>query len=338
MTPRHLQNSIHIHPLVRFRHWPIAPDTRPTPCTAAIEVLRARYLHTAGNIIQRLKYNCKTHLLLTTHPLPLDMQPRLFVFAAAFRSAAPLSRGRQPVIKIHSSSFVCQGCQRKFSTSPNLRFFGKSAKEGAKTAEKDRSAWKSPSSDPSCHELTTKIGYPSRLLIYDAGDARTTWISFWKAMALLQFGTTLVFGVPPLWNNENQPDPRLRKMQAILGECFPFCFHLIHSHSPLGMLYDFVWCLSRDYLFEDFSNDFRSRLFLSQFIFIVAFSFSKYVSLFCILTTILTSHATPRHLEGHMFDWHSNSSPSSFLFHYTAHTQPTSNNPTQSASLAPSPP
>ncbi|EDU49814.1 predicted protein [Pyrenophora tritici-repentis Pt-1C-BFP] len=35
-------------------------------------------------------------------------------------------------------------------------------------------------------------------------------------MALLQFGTTLVFGVPPLWNNENQPDPNVRKMQAVL--------------------------------------------------------------------------------------------------------------------------
>lgn len=35
-------------------------------------------------------------------------------------------------------------------------------------------------------------------------------------MALLQFGTTLVFGVPPLWNNSNQPDPAVRKSQAIL--------------------------------------------------------------------------------------------------------------------------
>lgn len=54
-------------------------------------------------------------------------------------------------------------------------------------------------------------------MIYDAGDARTTWVSFWKAVALLQFGTTLVFAVPPLWNNENQPDVNLRKGQAILG-------------------------------------------------------------------------------------------------------------------------
>lgn len=37
-------------------------------------------------------------------------------------------------------------------------------------------------------------------------------------MALLQFGTTLVFGVPLLWNNENQPDPNLRKAQAVLGK------------------------------------------------------------------------------------------------------------------------
>jgi len=46
-------------------------------------------------------------------------------------------------------------------------------------------------------------------------------------MALLQFGTTLVFGVPPLWNNENQPDPNVRKMQAIVGmlkPCLLFVF------------------------------------------------------------------------------------------------------------------
>lgn len=67
------------------------------------------------------------------------------------------------------------------------------------------------------------IVYKSRLLIYDAGDARTTWISFWKGVALLQFGTTLVFGVPPLWNNENQPDPNVRKSLAILGMIFLAC-------------------------------------------------------------------------------------------------------------------
>ncbi|KAA8614427.1 hypothetical protein A1F94_010288 [Pyrenophora tritici-repentis] len=124
------------------------------------------------------------------------MQPRLFAFAAAFRGPLFTARGsvaslRQP----RTTNFVCQRCLRKFSTSPTLRSLGKSSE---KAADKERK-------------------YPSRLLIYDAGDARTTWISFWKAMALLQFGTTLVFGVPPLWNNENQPDPNVRKMQAVLG-------------------------------------------------------------------------------------------------------------------------
>lgn len=74
-------------------------------------------------------------------------------------------------------------------------------------------------------ELTIHVVYNTRLLIYDAGDARTTWITFWKAVALLQCGTTLVFAVPPLWKNENQPDPNLRKAQALLGKWrFGFMF------------------------------------------------------------------------------------------------------------------
>jgi hypothetical protein len=68
--------------------------------------------------------------------------------------------------------------------------------------------------------------YKSRLLIYDAGEGRTSWISFWKALALLQCGTTMVFFVPPLWKNENQPDVNLRQAQAVLGEFsfFPMSF------------------------------------------------------------------------------------------------------------------
>ncbi|KAJ4383813.1 hypothetical protein N0V86_000656 [Didymella sp. IMI 355093] len=118
------------------------------------------------------------------------MQPRLFTLAAAFRGSAPWARNVQQAPKLRIAQFICRSCQRKFSTSPALR-------AAAKHSEKDRM-------------------YKSRLLIYDAGDTRTTWVSFWKAMALLQFGTTLVFAVPPLWNNENQPDPNLRKAQAIL--------------------------------------------------------------------------------------------------------------------------
>lgn len=87
------------------------------------------------------------------------------------------------------------------------------------------------------------IVYKSRLLIYDAGDTRTTWVSFWKAMALLQFGTTLVFAVPPLWNNENQPDPNLRKVQAVLGK-LPFLFRLMAIACFILVVLD----LSRDFL------------------------------------------------------------------------------------------
>jgi hypothetical protein len=48
-------------------------------------------------------------------------------------------------------------------------------------------------------------------------------------MALLQFGTTLVFGVPPLWNNTNQPDERVRKMQAITGKYLMFMPTILNS-------------------------------------------------------------------------------------------------------------
>jgi hypothetical protein len=61
-------------------------------------------------------------------------------------------------------------------------------------------------------------------------------------MALLQFGTTIVFGMPPLWNNENQPDPKVRKMQAIVGTClelrsFPASFISCPSASIFKLHY-----------------------------------------------------------------------------------------------------
>ncbi|KAI8938753.1 hypothetical protein NX059_004620 [Plenodomus lindquistii] len=124
------------------------------------------------------------------------MQPRISAFAKSFQSTAALRNGIRPTIGPRVAQFVCRSCRKKFSTSPKLHVSGQ-ASEIAKPGEKAQK-------------------YKSRLLIYDAGDTRTTWISFWKAMALLQFGTTLVFGVPPLWNNENQPDPRVRKLQAVL--------------------------------------------------------------------------------------------------------------------------
>ncbi|KAH3910994.1 hypothetical protein HBI56_001950 [Parastagonospora nodorum] len=121
------------------------------------------------------------------------MRPLFPTFTAALKRSLLGSNVGRPTTRFRYTQFVCRSCQQKFSTSPTLRLLG-----GAKkVAEKERK-------------------YKSRLLIYDAGDARTTWISFWKAVALLQCGTTFVFAVPLLWKNENEPDPRLRKATAIL--------------------------------------------------------------------------------------------------------------------------
>ncbi|OAL52657.1 hypothetical protein IQ07DRAFT_379518 [Pyrenochaeta sp. DS3sAY3a] len=125
------------------------------------------------------------------------MRPRLYAHAAFLRGTLPYQQSPLSMLRLQVSRLVCRNCQKKFSTTSRLRLPAQSTKNAAKSSEKDRM-------------------YNSKLLIYDAGDVRTTWITFWKAVALLQFGTTLVFGVPPLWNNENQPDPNLRKFQAVL--------------------------------------------------------------------------------------------------------------------------
>ena len=69
---------------------------------------------------------------------------------------------------------------------------------------------------PYQHVTNGHLEYPSRLLIYESGDIRVTWVAFWKSVALLQFGTTVVFGAPVLWNNINQPDPNMRKLHAFI--------------------------------------------------------------------------------------------------------------------------
>lgn len=69
VTPRQLQNSMHIHPLVLFRHWPIASrharPKRPPPWTAAIEASHAGNRHAAGKTIQQIQYNWDTRFLPT---------------------------------------------------------------------------------------------------------------------------------------------------------------------------------------------------------------------------------------------------------------------------------
>ena len=63
-----------------------------------------------------------------------------------------------------------------------------------------------------------QIGYPHHLEIYDAGDLRTTFVIFWKATAVFQFGLAVVWIAPMLYKNENQPDEHVRFLQAVGGE------------------------------------------------------------------------------------------------------------------------
>lgn len=62
------------------------------------------------------------------------------------------------------------------------------------------------------------IEYPTELLVYDAGETRTTFIAFWKALALLQCGTCIVLITPMIYKNENQPSEYIRTVQAVGGE------------------------------------------------------------------------------------------------------------------------
>lgn len=81
-------------------------------------------------------------------------------------------------------------------------------------------------------------------------------------MALLQFGTTLVFAVPPLWQNPNQPDPNLRKAQAIMGkESVVYChFHsAYYSFCHLHLLSCHHFCRTK-YTVDALSMPFVSRV------------------------------------------------------------------------------
>jgi hypothetical protein len=62
------------------------------------------------------------------------------------------------------------------------------------------------------------VEYSRQLVIYDAGDIRSTFVSFWKATAIFQFGCTCVFLAPLLYKNENQPDKDIRFLQTVGGK------------------------------------------------------------------------------------------------------------------------
>ncbi|KAF2022372.1 hypothetical protein BU24DRAFT_418018 [Aaosphaeria arxii CBS 175.79] len=129
------------------------------------------------------------------------MNSQLHFFARAFYRSTLRGTSQQAARQTRFAQYVCRSCQSKFSTTAIRRAFGLSKKDAQNAAEvADRAGSKK---------------YPSRLVIYDAGDIRTSFVSFWKATALFQFGVVGVFIAPVLYRNENQPDPNVRLMQAI---------------------------------------------------------------------------------------------------------------------------
>lgn len=59
---------------------------------------------------------------------------------------------------------------------------------------------------------------------------RSTFVAFWKATAILQFGVACVWFAPPYYKNKNQPEKEIRYLQTIGSKilfyhCAPFFVH-----------------------------------------------------------------------------------------------------------------
>ncbi|KAF2691762.1 hypothetical protein K458DRAFT_5274 [Lentithecium fluviatile CBS 122367] len=130
------------------------------------------------------------------------MHPRFHAFSQAFRSSKTWAQGVGSASHPRIAQFICQSCRHKFSTSSIFRKIAQGSRRNLATAAKDT-------------KDTKARKYPSELLIYDAGEARTTFIAFWKAVALLECGTCVVFFTPKLYKNENQPNEYIRTAQAV---------------------------------------------------------------------------------------------------------------------------
>ncbi|KAF2643032.1 hypothetical protein P280DRAFT_421512 [Massarina eburnea CBS 473.64] len=130
------------------------------------------------------------------------MHSRFYSFVQAFKSSRQWTPLASASSRPRISQFVCQTCRHKFSTSTIFRKIAYGSRRNFASAAKKT-------------KETPQRRYPTDLLIYDAGDTRTTFVAFWKAVALLQFGTCVVFITPMLYKNENQPNEYIRSFQAI---------------------------------------------------------------------------------------------------------------------------
>lgn len=109
--------------------------------------------------------------------------------------------------------------------------------------------------------LTVNAEYPAHLVIYNAGDMRSSFVSFFKATAIFQFGLVAVFLSPVLYHNEKQPDPNIRLLQAVgckfraspcLSDTSPSIYILVpasYTLSSFGFLSSYSSHISCHHLF-----------------------------------------------------------------------------------------
>ena len=172
------------------------------------------------------------------HP-SIEMHPRFQAFSQAFKSSRLWTRGGGTFPRPRTAQFVCQLCRHKFSTSSIFHKITQGTRRNLATAAKNPKE-KSRHNLRSCdRRILTNIEYPRELLIYDAGDTRTTFIAFWKAVALLQCGTCIILITPLLYKNENQPNEYIRTAQAVGGRSNS----ALYSMSYVPSRYCHVACL-----------------------------------------------------------------------------------------------
>jgi hypothetical protein len=146
------------------------------------------------------------------------MHSRLRAFGQAFRASRLWDRTRGPALRPRLAHFICQACRYKSATPSVFRNITQQTQRNFATVSKNT---KEKSGHYTCafnSRRLTRKEYPKELLIYDAGDTRTTFVAFWKAFALLQCGTCIILITPKLYKNENQPNEYIRTAQAIGGK------------------------------------------------------------------------------------------------------------------------
>lgn len=146
------------------------------------------------------------------------MSNRIGIFIRALRSSRSWQGPARPMIWPQMGRFACRSCQQKFSTSSIFRQVQQAAKRAIENAAKKGGTGPEKSKTTlvrSNHWLIVIAEYPASLVIYNAGDMRTSWFIFWKATAIFQFSVFTVFFTPLVFKNEAQPDPNIRLLEGI---------------------------------------------------------------------------------------------------------------------------